>query len=908
MADINFGAGANNASGDLFPAAITKLSDRMTTLEGYFGTPVMQYGAARLGNNLVAPNYFGGLRVFTNMLTQSAWGKQPNFSVDNALVDLDKSGNLKQMTAGATYRKICGRPSNAGGNMVIDWSKSVGDTTVSAVVPYSEFGATQGTITNFQVLTGQKKAVFTFTPPPGEDGNLWGFQVQFISSSGNGTCIQPFCAEGDLQGKFVTTEEFYSKYIEKWKIYSIIRDLDMSVANGGGSHAAHGWADRTPGDNLYPSRSFKNAVANVGGLVVTAQASAGAPYYAAVRTKVRLMEKMAAVFGSPRPPIQTYAHKILIGVNAPSGAGSHDITGPDANGDFVITVTPPSTATTWGDLKAFIRNFNTSIDIWIAAVGELGSGYAPGFSATTPLSVVAPVRMSGGTDPVNADAQSFEMKVRLMNRITAERGGDPCHFHWVAQAGVSNDYVDGAFRYFKANANPNCKLIFEISNEPWNVAPYFVDGNLHLAAVGISTQSFGPSNTGTDLRAPVDNSEKGYLSAGYMYGLAHRQLVTFGIGKAILGDQLVRAVNGVFHQGGPNVTNFNRAFDTLGSAAYCDVYLTADYDYSPIGEYNNNLQIGNKGQWATGVLYKKVVYTGLSNAAVDYFTDAATYKMYVTLKDHTSTTIESDLASGKIAEATPANVRDIALYGQTFTLDNAVRFADKLATYTNDKGVAPLWAAYEGGATGFDTMFYDDPAKPPVKSWNGTADERAAHYDLLINFLINYYQSPVKREAENFHASERMRRVRNAAQSYFTEYAGQGGNPYPNVNHSYMMMRDLEASDDINARWAGARDAQLGKWYGYFIEQWATPTKALPTISGTFAANQTLTAGLLTPYRHLTTGFGWYDGAGSTANRLQDGGATYFTGSSPAAAVYLKQFLTDAFGRRIEVVSFAAGA
>jgi len=892
MADINFGTGANTATGDLFPAAITKLTDRLTTLEGYFGTPVTQYGAARLGNNLVSPNYYGGLRVFTNMFTQSAWGKQPGFSVDLALSDLDKSGNLKQMSANTSYRKICGRPSNAGGNMVIDWSKSTGDTTVLAVTPYSENGATQATITNFQVLSGQKKAVFTFTPPPGEDANLWGFQVQFISASGNGTCIQPFCAEGDLQGNFLTTEEFYSKYVEKWKIYSIIRDLDMSVANGGGSHAAHGWADRTPGDNLFPSRSFKNASANVGGLVVTAQASAGAPYYAAVRTKVRLMEKMAAVFGSPRPPIQTYAHKILIGVNAPSGAGSHDITGPDANGDFTITVTPPSTATTWGDLKSFIRNFNTSVDIWIAAVGELGSGYAPGFTATTPLSVVAPVRMSGGTDPVNTDAQSFEMKVRLMNRLTAERGGDPCHFHWVAQAGVSNDYVDGAFRYFKANANPNCKLIFEISNEPWNIAPFFVDGNMHLAAVGISSQSFGPSNTGTDLRAPVDNSEKGYLSTAYMYGLAHRQLVTFGIGKAILGDQLVRGVNGVFHQGGPNVTNFNLAFNTLGSAAYCDVYLTADYDYSPLGEK------GNRGQWATATAYTKAVYTGISNATVDYFTDAATNKMYVVLKDHTSTTIFDDVTAGNIIEATPENVRDIALYGQTFTVDNAVRFADKLATYTNDKGVAPLWAAYEGGATGFDTMFYDDSKFN--RSFNGTSEERTAHYNLLINFLINYYQSPAKREAENFHASERMRRVRNAAQSYFTEYAGQGGNPYPNINHSYMMMRDLEASDDVNARWAGARDAQLGKWYGYFIEQWANPTKSVPTIAGTYAANQTLTATLLTPYRHLTTGNAWYDGNG---NKLQDGGATYTLGATPPASVSVRQFLTDAFSRRVEITS-----
>lgn len=897
MADINFGTGANTATGDLFPAAITKLTDRMTTLEGYFGTPVTQYGAARLGNNLVAPDYYGGLRVFTNMFTQSAWGKQPGFSVENAIPDLDLSGNLKQMTAGTTYRKICGRPSKAGGNMVIDWSKSAGDTRLVTVSAYSERGDPQGTITNLKTLDGQKKAVFTYTPPA-DEGVLWGFQVQFQSDSGNGTCIQPFIAEGDLQGNFLSTDEFYSKYIEKWKIFSIIRDLQMSTANGAGSHASHGWADRTPSDNLYPSRSFKNATAAVGGLLFTAAATGVGPNYAALRTKVRLMEKLGAVFGMPKPPIQGYANKILIGVNAPSGAGSHDITGPDANGDFTITVTPPSTATTWGDVKNFIQNYNTSVDIWAACLGSLGSGYAPGFSATSPISVVAPVRMSGGTFPLNTDAQSFEMKVRLMNRLTAERGGDPCHFHWVAQAGVSDDYVDGACRYFKANANPNCKLILEISNEPWNTAPLYADGNLQLAAIGISTQAFGPSNTGTDLRAPVDNSEKGYVSTAFLYGLAHRQLVTFGIAKAILGDQLVRATNGVFHQGGPNVTNFTRHFDTLGAAAYTDVYMTADYDYSPMGESNVGLNSGNRGQWATGTAYKAVSYTGLFTARLDYFTDAATYKVYFTLKDHTSTSIAADLAAGNIAEASPENLHDIALYGQTFTIDNAVRFADKLATYTNDKGLPPLWAAYEGGTTGFDTMFYDDPKYNRV--FNGTSDEQVAHRNLLIQFLINYYQSPIKREAENFHASERMRRVRNADKTYFTEYAGSGGNPYPNENHSYMMMRDLEASDDVNARWAGARDAQLGKWYGYFIEQWTSPTKSVPTIAGTYAANQTLTATLLTPYRHLTTGNAWYDGNG---NKLQDGGTTYTLGATPPASVSVRQFLTDAFSRRVEINS-----
>jgi hypothetical protein len=902
MPDIDFGSGANTPTGDLFSGAITKLKGRVIPLES--GETSGVYGAARTGNNLVAPDYFGGLRVFTNMFTQSNWGAQPNWDIFNAIPDLDKSGNLKQMRAGVPYRKLCGRPSKAGGNMVIDWSRSAGDTTVYEVLPYSEYGADRGTITNFQVLAGQKKAVFTYTPPA-DEANLWGFEVHWISNSGNGTCIQPVCAEGDLQGNFTTTEEFYPPYVAIWKYFSVIRDLQMGVANGGGSHASHGWADRTPSDNLYPSRAFKSATATIGGLVLTAQQTVAAPYYAAARTKVRLMEKLGAVFGMPKGPIQGYANKFLVGVNAPSGAGSHDISGPDANGDFIVTVTPPSTASTWGDLKNFIRNFNTSVDIWIAALGELGSGYAPGFSATTPLSVVAPVRMTGGTFPLNTEGHSFEMKVRLMNKLTAERGGDPCHFHWVAQAGVSDDYVDGACRFFKANANPNCKLILEISNEPWNTAPLYVDGNYQLAAVGMSSQAFGPSNVGTDLRSPVDNSEKGTLSAGFMYGLAHRQLVTFGIAEGILGDQVVRAVNGVFHQGGPNVTNFNRAFDTLGSAAYCDVYLTADYDYSPMGESNVGLNSGNRGQWATGIAYKAVTYVGISTARLDYFTDAATNKVYFTLRDHTSSTIAADLAAGNIAVASPENLHDIAMYGQTYSIDNAVRFADKLATFTNDKGLAPLWAAYEGGTTGFDTMFYDDPKYN--RAFNGTTAERDAHRSLLIQFLIDYYHSPIKREAANFHASERMRRLLNADKSYFTEYAGSGGDPYPNENHSYMMMRDLEAGDDINQRFAGVRDAQTGKYYGYFIEQWATPTKAVPTIAGAFAANQTLTATLLTPYRHLTTGHAWYNGAGTNASKLQDGGSTYNTGANPPSAVYIKQFLTDAFGRRIEVVSGPAG-
>lgn len=902
MADINFGTAPNSMSGDLFPLAVNKLSARLNLLEST-ATPITTFGAARTGNNLVSPDYYGGLRVFTNMFTQSAWGKQPGFSVDNAIADLDQSGNLKQMSAGTTYRKICGRPSKAGGNMVIDWSQSAGDTRLITVAAYSERGDPKGTITNLQTLSGQKKAVFTYTPPA-DDGVLWGFEVQFQSDSGNGTCIQPFLAEGDLNGNFTTTEEFYPPYVAIWKYFSVIRDLQMSISNGAGSHASHGWADRTPSDNLYPSRSYRNATATVGGLIFTASATGVAPNYAALRTKVRLMERLGATFGMPKPPIMAYANKILIGINAPSGAGQHDLTGPDANGDFTITVTPPSTATTWADVRNFIQNYNTSVDIWAACFQSIT--FPSGSTGTEALSVVAPVRMSGGTMPLNKDAQSFEMKVRLMNKLTQERGGDPCHFHWVAQAGVSDDYVDGACRYFKANANPNCKLIFEISNEPWNTAPLYADGNLQLAAIGISTQAFGPSNTGTDLRAPVDNSEKGYVSTAFLYGLAHRQLVTFGIAKAILGDQLVRATNGVFHQGGPNVTNFNRHFDTLGAAAYTDVYLTADYDYSPMGESNVGLNSGNRGQWATGTAYKAVSYVGLFTARLDYFTDAATNKVYFTLKDHTSTTIAADLAAGNIAVASPENLHDIAMFGQTYTIDNAVRFADKLATFTNDKGVAPLWAAYEGGTTGFDTMFYDDPKYN--RAFNGTSAEQVAHRNLLVQFLIDYYQSPTKREAANFHASERMRRVRNADKTYFTEYAGSGGSPYPNENHSYMMMRDLEAGDDINQRFAGVRDAQIGKYYGYFIEQWATPTKAVPTISGTFTANQTLTANLLTPYRHLTTGFAWYDGPGASANKLQDGGVTYSTGANPPAALYLKQYLTDAFSRRIEVVSLAAGS
>lgn len=901
MANINFGTANDTPSGDLFPPAIAKLSVRTNLLPGLPGSQVV-YGAARLGNNFVSPNYFGGLRVFTNMFTQSNWGKQPQWSTENAVADIDKSGNLYRMTAGIDYRKICGRPQNAAVDMVVDWSQSTGDTVVSQVAAYAERGRNPGTITNFAILPGQKKAVFTFTPPPGEEDNLWGFHVAFKSASGNGTCIQPFCAEGDLQGNFLTTNEFYQKYIEKWKIYSIIRDLDMSVANGGGSHAAHGWADRTPSDNIFPSRIFKNASVVIGGLQITAQQTAGQPYYAANRTKVRLMEKLAATFGSPRPPIQSYANKILVGVNAPSGTGSHDITGPDANGDFTVTVTPPSTAATWADLKAFIRAFNYSTsDAWIAALGDMGNGFAPGFTGTEALTVVSPIRMTGGTDPLNADAQSMEMKVRLMNRITAERNGDPCHFHWVAQAGISADFVDGFCRHFKANAAPGCKLIFEISNEPWNTAPFFVDGNMHLSAVGISFQSFGPSNIGTDLRAPVDNSEKGYLAGAYLYGLAHKQRVLFALAQSILGDQLVRGTNGVFHQGGPNNSNFTRHFDILGADKYTDVYFTADYDYSPLGEPANNRTVGNQGQWATGKAYRQVFYAGISEAAVDYFTDAATNKMYVTLKDHTSSTIAADVASGKIIETTPENVRFLALYGQTQTIDNAVRFQDKLATYVNDKGVAPMWGAYEGGATGFDTVFYDDPIKYTSLTWNGTADEKIAHYRLLSDFLLNYYHSPVKREAENFHASERMRRLTNSANGYYTEYAGQGGDPGPNSNHSYMMMRDLEASDDINQRWAGARDAQAGKFTGYFIEEWAVPGRPKPIVSGTFAAGQTLTVTPFTPYRHLSSTSGWFDSV--TGNKLQDGGSTYIVPTNPGNRPIFKQSLTDVFGRTVEVSS-----
>ena len=140
--------------------------------------------------------------------------------------------------------------------------------------------------------------------------------------------------------------------------------------------------------------------------------------------------------------------------------------------------------------------------------------------------------------------------------------------------------------------------------------------------------------------------------------------------------------------------------------------------------------------------------------------------------------------------------------------------------------------------------------------------------------------------------------------------AGSWQQAYPNLNHSYMMMRDLEASDDINQRWAGARNAQIGKYYGYFIEQISTPstetaTPAVPAIAGTYAAGQTLTVTLLTPYRHLTTGHAWYNGSGT---KLQDGGATYALGASPPASVTVRQFLTDAFGRRIDVASRAVAA
>jgi hypothetical protein len=825
-------------------------------------TPV---GAARVGNNLVATNYYGGLRTHNNLFTQSEWGKNPSFSTDRAVEDMDTSGNLIKMQANTLYRKICGRPSKDGGTMVISWD-GVGDTTVSAVVPYNENGAAATTITGFQVLAGQRKAIFTWAPPANDEGNPWGFQVQFISPTGNGTCIQPRCAEGDVNGNFTDNAEFYGKYLDKWAIFTVIRDLDMSIANGPGAFSDHLWSQRTPSDNIIPSRRSLRANVTLGGLVLTAFTTASDAGYAPRKTLARFVEK-----NNLKMAIGTWAHKILVGVNAPSGSGSHDISGPDANGDITVTVTPPSTATTWNDLVAFIQTYGT-IDNWINVVGTLRQpsdtskiNYASGFTGTEALTVVPPTRMAGGTDPLNKDAQSFEMKIRLLKALS-DRRGVPVHFHWVMHAAITDDYITGALNHFKTFAPTGSNIIMENQNEPWNYAISFQPGLIYAAAVGISSQAFGPTNTGTDLRAPFNDTNDAPYN-DYIYGLAHLQKRRFALGKSIMGARLIRGTNGVSHQNS-TASLFNVQFDQLGIAAITDIYLTADYDYSPLGEQ------GSRGQWATNTAY----------VVNDYMSDLATTKMYFVKIPHTSSTVAADLAAGRLAELTPDNVRAIAMAGQASTVDRAVTFDQKLATYTNDQGVAPLWAAYEGGTTGFDSIF----------NFNGTTAQNDFHRSALPAFLIAYYQSPVKREAANYHASERMRRLRGASQSYYTEYAGQGGNPYPNINHSYMMMRDLEASDDINARWAGLRDAQMGKFYGYFIEGLA----ATPFVSGEYVANQTLTVSLLSPYRHLTTGWNWIELG--TGNVLQAGGLTYALGSTiPASGVGVVQWLTDVFGRTI---------
>jgi hypothetical protein len=722
---INFGAGANTPTGDLFSEAIVKLLGRVAPSE-----PMSK--VARVGMNISPQKYYQLSRQRTNLAAGDAWRKGSSYSSDDGERATDARGNLVSMDPGEMYRRIMIRPGRDPSRLCIKWTQT-GDERVAEVTPRQESGGHPATIDQLKKIADGWYTVM-WTPNPDYPEEVAQVVAAFTSASGNGKVMNLLVTECDDAGVPLTDEFWLPSFVEDASKLSSLRNLDYSRANGTTfmySAEPITWADRTPAGSLGASTFWEPPVLSLGGITFSEPGYAGDGALGGDGVLVNGMgsRNMAHAYGAR-------GNNFSVAINAPSGAGDVTWSGTYP-GRVIITITPPSTATTEADVANFYQNHPTANWLlrakWDVAASlngvtmnvTRGSGIKVGDTIPTSAGVPANTTVSafgtgtggvgtyvlstnvgnlgsktfiiprtpqtfaaksltGGTFPVNRDGWSVEDHILLCNKAGTDA-------HFCVSLMASPDYIRELCKFARDNLRPDLRFWLEMGNEIWNFGASWSHGWQVCRAIGL----LYPSDTGTDLRRSTGDTY------AFKHGFAWICKRAYTIAKDVFSAnpaRLVRATAGM-QQVNPAAAECSLLFDTLGMKDYTDTGLVGAYEYSQLGDDTRAwLEKTSQGQWISGRSY----------LLFQYFTDFTTLKCYYTLVPHTSTTIAADLASGKIVEAAGQGLLYPALRGQELAIDHSVEWANEYAARTNDRGNPINFSAYEGGATGLDVIFREN--------------------------------------------------------------------------------------------------------------------------------------------------------------------------------------------------------
>jgi hypothetical protein len=727
MADIVFGSGANTPTGDLFSEAIPKLLARIVPRE-----PMSK--VARIGMNISPQKYYQLSRQHTNLAVGvSGFLKGSSYSADDGARAMDARGNLISMAAGENYRKIMIRPGRDARKLCIKWTQT-GDERVAEVIPRQETGGHPAKIDQLTKLADGWYTVM-WTPNPDYPEEVAQIVVAFNSASGNGKVMNLLVTECDDAGVPLTDEFWLPSFVADVSKLSSLRNLDYSRANGTTfmySAEPITWADRTPAGSLGATDFWEPPVLSLGGITFSEPDYAGDGAWGGdgeVLVNGMGSRAMAHAYGAR-------GNNFSIAIKAPSGSGDVTWSGTYP-GRVIITITPPSTATSEADVANFYQSHPTANWLlrakWDVAASlngvtmsvTRGSGIKVGDTIPTSAGVPANTTVSafgtgtggvgtyvlstnvgnlgsktfiiprapqtfaatsltGGTFPVNRDGWSVEDHILLCNKA----GSDA---HVCVSLMASPDYIRGLCEFARDNLKPGLRFWLELGNEIWNFGTYYSHGWQVCRAIGL----LYPSDTGTDLRRTA--TDKYAFKHGYAW-LCKR---AYTIAKDVFAanpSRLVRATAGM-QQVNPAAGECSLLFDTLGMKDYTDTGMPALYEYSQLGDSTDAWKDGTcQGQWITGKSY----------AMLQYFTDFTTQKCYYTMVPHTSTTLAADLAAGKIVEAAGQGLLYPALRGQELAIDHAVEWATEFGARVNDRGIPLNFSAYEGGATGLDVIYREN--------------------------------------------------------------------------------------------------------------------------------------------------------------------------------------------------------
>jgi hypothetical protein len=725
MPDIDFGSGANTPTGDLFSEAIVKLLGRVAPSE-----PMSK--VARVGMNISPQKYYQLSRQRTNLAAGDAWRKGSSYSSDDGERATDARGNLISMDPGEMYRRIMIRPGRDPRRLCIKWTQT-GDERVAEVTPRQESGGHPATIDQLKKIADGWYTVM-WTPNPDYPEEVAQVVAAFTSASGNGKVMNLLVTECDDAGVPLTDEFWLPSFVEDASKLSSLRNLDYSRANGTTfmySAEPITWADRTPAGSLGASTFWEPPVLSLGGITFSEPDYAGDGAWGGDGVLVNGMgsRNMAHAYGAR-------GNNFSVAINAPSGAGDVTWSGTYP-GRVIITITPPSTATTEADVANFYQNHPTANWLlrakWDVAASfngvtmnvTRGSGIKVGDTIPTSAGVPANTTVSafgtgtggvgtyvlstnvgnlgsktfiiprtpqtfaaksltGGTFPVNRDGWSVEDHILLCNKAGTDA-------HFCVSLMASPDYIRELCKFARDNLRPDLRFWLEMGNEIWNFGASWSHGWQVCRAIGL----LYPSDTGTDLRRSAGDAY------AFKHGFAWICKRAYTIAKDVFSAnpaRLVRATAGM-QQVNPAAGECSLLFDTLGMKDYTDTGLVGAYEYSQLGDDTRAwLEKTSQGQWISGRSY----------LLFQYFTDFTTQKCYYTLVPHTSTTIAADLASGKIVEAVGQGLLYPALRGQELAIDHSVEWANEYAARTNDRGNPIGFSAYEGGATGLDVIFREN--------------------------------------------------------------------------------------------------------------------------------------------------------------------------------------------------------